>query len=260
VVRVTAVGTGGVRCLQRHVLAGGIDWLVRELAPGRDVAGPVAVFVPGLGSGEYLLPHARLLARTRRVLVPDMPGFGHSRGPHRLRDVGEHADALLALLRSRDESPADLLGNSVGTQMVLAAAERDHDAVRRIVLIGPTFDRVARSYRKMLGRWLATMPHEPPSLGVSLLRSYAKSGIVTPLVTFRSALLDRPEERLATLPHPVLVVRGSKDRIATDRWLEELTQLSPYAESAVVPGVAHTVDYAAPAALARLTEAFLGRV
>jgi pimeloyl-ACP methyl ester carboxylesterase len=187
-----------------------------------------------------------------------MPGFGTSRGPKRLRSVGGFADALLELVDDLG-APVDLVGNSFGTQIALAAAARRPAAARRLVLIGPTFDRAARRYPRMIARWLTVMPLEPPALGLSLARSYAKSGIRTPALALRAGMRDAPERNLAVLPHPVLLVRGTRDRIAPRAWLEELQQCAAAAEIAEVPGVAHTVDFAAPEPLAEITREFLDR-
>jgi pimeloyl-ACP methyl ester carboxylesterase len=244
--------------LTRHSHAGTYDWLIRDLGEASS-SSPVAVFVAGLGSGDYLLRHAEILAARRRVLLPDMPGFGHSRGPARLRTVAEFAAALGALLREQVGAPADVIGNSFGTQIALALAESEPDAVRRLVLIGPTVDRRARSYRKVLARWLRTAPIEPPSLSVSLARSYLQCGVRTPALAFHASMKDRPEERVSNISHPILLVRGGRDAIAPRAWLEELQRQAAQAEIAEVPDAAHTVDYSAPKQVAALVTEFLDR-
>lgn len=234
-----------------------VDWLIRDLGPRRDT--PDVVFVAGLGSGEYLCPHAERLADTRHVLVPDMPGFGRSRGARRLRSVEEFANALSDLLRHEVAGPTDLIGNSFGTQIVLAFAQTRPDLVRRLVLVGPTIDRQARSYPRAFGRWLCTAPIEPPSLAVSLARSYLRCGLRTPALAFRASMQDRPEQRIRAIDHPVLLVRGTHDRIAPRRWLEELQRAGDDVEIAEIPNAAHTVDYSAPVEVAEIVARFLAR-
>ena len=47
-------------------------------------SGPPVVLLHGLGvSGSYLEQLGLLLARTRRVVVPDLPGWGKSERPRR---------------------------------------------------------------------------------------------------------------------------------------------------------------------------------
>lgn len=245
------------RLIERSLQTTSYRWLVREFGPACPPERPAVIFVAGLGSGEYLNPHAERLATTRRVFVPDMPGFGDTRGDRRLRSVEEFADALLELIPEITGPPVDLLGNSFGTQVVLAAAARQPEWVRRMILIGPTFDREARRMWRILPRWLAISPAEPPALAASLARSYAKCGVRTPYLAFRAALHDRPEDRISGLPHPILLIRGSKDRIAPRAWLQDLSSRAPAVQVAEVPGVAHTVDFAAPQRAAALTAAFL---
>jgi pimeloyl-ACP methyl ester carboxylesterase len=231
-------------------------WNVRALGqPAPSL--PTIVMVAGLGSGEYLLPHAEELADSRHILVPDMPGFGHSRGPRRLRTVDEFAEALLTFLDAEAGGCADLIGNSFGTQVVLAAAARRPSAARRVVLVGPTFDRSARSYPRTLARWLAIATKEPPALGLSLARSCLQSGLRTPALALRAAMNDLPEQRIQQMRCPVLIVRGAADRIAPMPWVRELQERAPDAHIAEVAGAAHTVDYAAPRQLAALTRRFL---
>jgi pimeloyl-ACP methyl ester carboxylesterase len=176
-----------------------------------------------------------------------------------MRTVEEFAAALGALLRQQVAAPADVVGNSFGTQIALALAESEPDAVRRLVLIGPTIDRAARSYSKVLARWLRTAPIEPPSLSVSLARSYLKCGLRTPALAFRASMRDRPEQRISKLSQPILLVRGVRDSIAPRAWLEELQRNAARAEIAEVPNTAHTVDYAAPKQVAPIVTEFLDR-
>jgi pimeloyl-ACP methyl ester carboxylesterase len=245
-------------CLARTIGHGQHEWFIRDLGDD-DSDQPDVVFVAGLGSGEYLLPHASLLARSRHVLVPDMPGFGRTTTPQRLRSVQQYADALVELLSAETTAPVDLLGNSFGTQIVLAAAARHPNLVRRIVLVGPTFDAARRSYPRALARWLRIAPVEPPKLALTLAKSYWRCGIRTPALAFRAAMRDRPEERIAEVPHRILLIRGSEDHIAPAYWLDDLARRAPDAEVAEVKGVAHTVDFAAPRAIAALTEEFFSR-
>ncbi|HWA67759.1 MAG TPA: alpha/beta fold hydrolase [Mycobacteriales bacterium] len=232
-------------------------WHIRSVGQhGGDV--PPVVMVPGLGAGDYLMPHATELAATGRlVVVPDMPGFGHSRAPRRCRTVDEFADALLEFLDGYVGEPVDLIGNSFGTEIVLAAAARSASAARRLVLIGPTFDAAARTLPTVFARWLRIAPKEPPSLAVSLLRSYAQSGVRTPWFALLAGLNDQPEQRIGCVRQPVLLIRGSEDRIAPAAWLDRLAGLAADAQTAEVAGAAHTVDYAAPAVAAALTARFL---
>ncbi|WP_446377124.1 alpha/beta fold hydrolase [Coleofasciculus sp. E2-BRE-01] len=56
---------------------------------------------------------------------------------------------------------------------------------------------------------------------------------------------------------PTLVVRGGKDPLVPPYWAEEVVELLPQAQLAVIPGGGHTLNYSAPLELSRVTKAFL---
>ena len=99
-----------------------MDFEERRAGPIRYYAGgagePV-VLVHGLGgwAGNWRAV-APLLARSRRVLVPELPGHGGSE-PLRARGVDRsletYADAVLSVLEAEDAAPAAWVGHSLGT-------------------------------------------------------------------------------------------------------------------------------------------------
>lgn len=99
-------------------------------------AGPPLVLLHGLASsGRYwgdLLP----LAEERRVIAPDLLGFGRSPKPHRGEYTpAEHVAALRTALRRRIEGPFDLLGHSLGSLIALHYAAAHPEDVRRLILV-----------------------------------------------------------------------------------------------------------------------------
>jgi 2-hydroxy-6-oxonona-2,4-dienedioate hydrolase len=55
---------------------------------------------------------------------------------------------------------------------------------------------------------------------------------------------------------PVLVVRGSRDRIVSQAWAEAVTRLLPDARLVVIPGVAHVINFSYPAELSAIALRF----
>ena len=91
-------------------------------------AGKPVLMIHGSGPGVSGWANWRLAIPTgdeRRVLAPDMVGFGYHRpaGGHRLpyRDLGP---ATLDLLDALDLERADLVGNSFGAALSLALPSR----------------------------------------------------------------------------------------------------------------------------------------
>lgn len=220
-------------------------------------SGPPVVLVHGLGvSGTYFEPLGLLLARTRRVVVPDLPGWGRSDRPSRPLGVEGAAEVLGGLAR-RVGRPVPLVANSYGAQVVLALADAEPGLVDRLVLIGPTVDPVYRGWARHAWRLAVDSSREPPSLWPTLARDYASMGPRRVLATAGSALRDRPESRLPRVGTPVLVLRGARDAITTDAWCRRLAALAPHGGFVQVDGAAHAAHVSRAAVVAALVEEFL---
>ncbi len=235
---------------------GDIRWHFYESTTTPRQHTPTVVMVPGLGEGDYMAPHARLLAPHWPVQIVDMPGFGRSRGPRRLVTVDQFGAAFDEFLRATKAKPTHVIASSFGCQIAAAAAQKGAP-IGRLVLVSPTYDRTARSVLGQLRRWIPTMVVEPPSLALGLAKSYLHCGVRTPITAFFAGLRDHIEDRLPDVAAPTLVVHGGRDRIVPGDWASELVRRLPNGRLATIDGFAHTLDYAAPARLAAITLPFL---
>ena len=219
--------------------------------------GDPLVLVHGIGvSGRYLVPTAVRLATHRRVLVPDLPGFGRSEPPRR-RGVDDLADLLAAWLDVHGLARVPLLGNSFGCQVIVDLAARRPERVERAVLVGPTIDRAARSLPRHVLRLAADMLREPPALWALAGAEYAFFAAKGGTPTVRAMLRDPIERKLPRVAAPTLVVRGELDAIVPRRWAREVVSLLPNGRLVEVPGCAHAVNYHCPDELARLVLEFV---
>ncbi|MDP9476918.1 MAG: alpha/beta hydrolase [Actinomycetota bacterium] len=220
---------------------------------------PAVVLVHGLVvSSRYMIPTAQKLAPHHEVCVPDLPGFGRSGKPPSVLDVAGLSDSLAAWMETVGLGSAVLVGNSVGCQVVADLALRHPERVERAVLQGPTMDPEARTTLRQAARLALDGTREPPSLLPVMLLDYASAGLRRSFATFRYALRDPIEEKLPRIQAPTLVVRGERDPIVPQRWAERAARLLPEGRLVVVPGAAHTMNYAAPSELARVVREFLG--
>jgi 2-hydroxy-6-oxonona-2,4-dienedioate hydrolase len=216
------------------------------------------VLVHGLVvSSRYMVPTAEHLAPHYRVFVPDLPGFGRSESPRRVLDVSELSDALSTWMGAIGLKRAALVGNSVGCQVIADLAVRHPARVESAVLQGPTMDPKGRSVFRQAGRFLLDVPREPPSLIPIELLDLLSAGARRAWGTLRYALEDRIEEKLPYVRVPTLVVRGSRDPIAPQRWAKEVTALLPMGRLSVISGAAHAANYGWDAQFARLIRGFL---
>jgi pimeloyl-ACP methyl ester carboxylesterase len=97
--------------------------------------GPAIVLLHGLGGTvENWRGFAPALARNHRVLVPDLPGHGHSVALSEAVHLDDFADCILALAEAEGIGSAVWVGHSLGGTIALRAAVKRPDAVRGIVL------------------------------------------------------------------------------------------------------------------------------
>ncbi len=216
------------------------------------------VLVHGLGaSGRYMIPTAERLAPHHPVFVPDLPGFGASDKPPRALTVPEMADELIAWMSAIGLESAAFLGNSLGCQVIVDLAARYPAHVQRAILVGPTFDTVGRTMPRQILRGCRDLLGEPWSLWWILAGDYFITGTVRMIRVLRYALDDPIERKLHCVQAPTLVVRGSRDPIAPQRWIDEMVEALPAGRSATIPGGTHAANYSAPDQLVELVREFL---
>ncbi|PKO89550.1 MAG: 2-hydroxy-6-oxo-2,4-heptadienoate hydrolase [Betaproteobacteria bacterium HGW-Betaproteobacteria-10] len=120
----------------RCILAAGFETNVHDQGEGQPV-----LLIHGSGPGVTAWANWRLvlpeLAKSCRVIAPDMLGFGYSERPvdavYSLDTWVKHA---LGVLDALNIEQADLVGNSFGGAIALALAIRHPERVRRLVLMG----------------------------------------------------------------------------------------------------------------------------
>ena len=120
----------------RSVLAAGRHTNVHDLGSGAPV-----LLIHGSGPGVTAWANWRLvmpaLAESRRVIAPDMAGFGYT---ERLAGDAYTMDGWVAhaigVLDALGIERTDLVGNSFGGAIALALAIRHPERVRRLVLMG----------------------------------------------------------------------------------------------------------------------------
>ena len=240
----------------------GARWYARAGGRGQARERCPVVLVHGFGiSSSYFVPLAERLACRVEVYAPDLPGHGKSDTPPRPLDIAGLADALRRWLRAAGLDRIVVIGHSMGCQVAVELAARHPGLVDRLVLIGPTLDREARSLRRSLPRFVAGGLREPPSrglfsLGLFIVKDYARMGPRL-LHELRAMFAHAIEAALPRVAAPVLFLRGEQDRVVPQRWVEELAALPAASTVVVVPGAAHAVHYSHPDAVAREIGAFL---
>jgi pimeloyl-ACP methyl ester carboxylesterase len=227
----------------------------RRVPPEADRPPVVCVHGAGVSSRE-LRPLVALLGERVPAWTVDLPGFGRSAKPVRPLGLTALADALADWLAAENLPPACLMGCSFGCQLAVDVAVRYPERVRSIVLLGPTVDPMARSWPRLIARWIRNAAREDPRMAPLNLADYREAGTRRVLAGFVTAMADRPEDKLPLLTVPVLVIRGEYDRLVPQEWAEEVTRRTPSARLVVVPGMPHMIPFRGPETVAPLIAEF----
>jgi len=202
---------------------------------------PRIVLIPGLGLD------ARSSSRVRERLlatVVHLPGMGLAKPVPSL-------EVLAARLLDRaGEGPLVLVGHSQSCQVVAVAAADPR--VRGIMLLGPTTDPRLRSVAGLAGRWLRTAMGEPWWQLPLVLAQWWRTGPRAMRALWRAAAPDDIARRLRAVRVPVIVVRGTRDRLCDGDWARGVVEAAPDGRLVELPGAAHMIPQTHPDELAAL--------
>ena len=224
----------------REITAAGYRTNVHDHGGDNGKSDVPVMMIHGSGPGVTAWANWRLvipeLAKHRRVVAPDMLGFGYTERPgdntyNRERWVA-HA---IGVMDSLDLEKVDLIGNSFGGGLALALAIEHPERVRRLVLMGsvgvsfpitkgldevwgyqPSLETMRRlmdvfAFNKgLLTDELAEMRYQA-SIRPGFQESFAAM-FPAPRQRWVDNLASR-EEDIRALPHETLVLHGREDEV-----------------------------------------------
>lgn len=114
----------------------GVRIYAREDGPQ---TGQLCVLIHGWSSSWYALsPLLPLLSRRFRCIALDLPGYGNSERLPGRTTIPAYAELIARLIRDLSDSPAVLVGHSMGGMISITTALRYPQLVERMALLGPT--------------------------------------------------------------------------------------------------------------------------
>jgi pimeloyl-ACP methyl ester carboxylesterase len=200
------------------------------------------------------------LATRRRVLAPDLPGFGRSHKPDVDYSIDFFVAALWALLDAAGVARATLVGNSMGGHIAMAAALAAPARVDKLILVDPAGVHPLPSWllrAAALGVGAATaasgqlpVPRMPRALLELLFRAvfptrrdlarryvdaYARAvasdeyhlHLRSTLRAVRGVMRRPMQRRLAALRTPTLIMWGARDYLLPVTAARQLHRLIP---------------------------------
>jgi len=247
---------------------------------------PSLVFLHGItGSRRYWSGRVAHLARSHRVLIPDLLGFGLSPKPPVDYTVPRYAASVRRFLE--EEGPAGrprvLVGHSLGALVAIQYTIDHPDDVQALVLLNlPRFQSAEEAhrlfwlgspqYRKLLNEHsLAENISQVRRSGVDLFLKYLvkfpwgvladcrKFTMRSLTSTLENCLLNyRLDDLLPRLPpRPVLLIHGMRDGVAPFRNISDLPGAYPWMRLEVIPSSGHHVFLTHTKRCLRAIEAFL---
>ncbi|MGC1584677.1 MAG: alpha/beta hydrolase [Rhodomicrobium sp.] len=263
----------------RLVNCGGLSVNLHDQGSGHPV-----VLIHGSGPGVSAWANWRLvipgLAKEFRVIAPDMAGFGYTDRPTGFV-YGKSAwvAQVIGVLDALKLERADLVGNSFGGAIALAAAVSHPGRVGRLVLMGsvglpfpitegldavwgytPSFENMRRlldifAYdRSLVNDELAELRYQA-SIRPGFQESFAAM-FPAPRQRWVDALAS-PEDAIRAIPHETLVIHGREDKVIPLQVSLQLAQLIQRSQLHVFGQCGHWTQIEHTARFTKLVANFL---
>lgn len=264
------------------LVAAGIRTNLHDLNPS--APGVPLLLIHGSGPGVSAFANWRavmpIFAQRRRVIAPDMVGFGFTERPQNPVYSLDHWIAhALGVLDALGLPQVDLVGNSFGGALSLALAVRHPRRVRRLVLMGaagvdfeltPALDAVwgytpsFENMRSLMDLFAYDRGLVTDELAELRYRASIRPGFQEAFCAMFPAPRQRgiealcsPESAIRTLPHETLVIHGREDQVIPLATSIKLAALIPNAQLHVFGKCGHWTQIEHSSRFARLVGDFL---
>jgi pimeloyl-ACP methyl ester carboxylesterase len=251
-------------------------------------SGPPLLLVHGLGgSWQNWLENIPHFARTHRVIVPDLPGFGGSPTPSWRLSIRSYGQLLVDFCDALDTGPVAIVGNSMGgfisaevsiaarrlvSKLVLVSAAGVSHA-RMYVAPAATAARMAAAMAPLAFRYheralrrpvlrhhvLGNLFYKPGELRQELTWEFVNAGINSPgLVGAVRGLANYDIiDRLGDVDDPTLIIWGRNDLVVPAADALAFHEALPNSELVVFDRCGHLPMAERPVRFNRVLERFL---
>ena len=256
--------------------------------------GEPLVFVHGhSGNWTNWLENIPRLARSRRVIAPDLPGFGFSEMPEWRISIENYARFLGRLFDALGVESAPVVGNSMGGFVGAELAVKDPERVDALVLVSAAglstkyvglsdellrrgwfraFARAINAYASIPEARLETLVRRPrlrravlaavvrhpdrlaPRMAAEMLRGSGRPA--APFAT--DAIVDYDfRDHASRVRCPTLLVWGDSDRVVPVESADAYAEAIPHASKVILEDTGHVPMIERPEEFDRLVEEFL---
>ncbi|ATE62089.1 alpha/beta fold hydrolase [Thauera sinica] len=257
----------------------GIETNYHDVGQGHPV-----LMIHGSGPGVSGFVNWRLampeLAKSCRVIVPDMLGFGYSaRSPDGRYTPERWVAQAVGLMDALGVQQADIVGNSFGGALALMLAIRHPQRIRRLVLMGaagidfeltPGLDAVWGYEPSMddMRRVMDIFAFDRARITEDIVRSRFEASVQPGAQEAFSAMFPAPRQRwvqalaspeaaIRAIEHETLIIHGREDRVIPLGNSLRLCELIPRAQLHVYGRCGHWTQIEHAGRFARLVRDFL---
>lgn len=266
---------------------------IRFLAAGKDTARPSLVLLHGGGTDSAALSWGGViesLAEGRRVLAPDLPGYGDSDRPDAPYSLDYYCAIVSALVDEWGLDRFDLGGLSMGGGIALDYTLAHPDRVRRLILVDtygiqPDYPPQWLSYllvnmpliteltylatrsRALTRASLGQLVRTPGALTDTLVdevmaesrkpRAGKAFNVLQKHETLRTGLRTNYMSQLGQITAPTLIIHGEADTLVPTRYAREACRMIPDCRLEVLEGAGHWAQRDQPGKFTGLVRKFL---
>ncbi len=258
------VGSAGAGLVEKHQWAGGCRFSYLEGGAENHAALPL-VFLHGWGLAAYTFRDGlERMARHRRIVAPDLPGFHHSLCSTAGWSYDDFARALWALAQALGLARFHLAGHSTGGGVAVALAAGFPEAVASLTLIDSAGVPLG-SASKVLANKLVEQPVQAWASRFApqhwpLFTSFSYNMLLcwrSARHTARLPLHHDLRPQLARVRAPCQLVWGENDRAIPLALGRKLAAALPSAPLKILPGAYHEWSVLCPDQLAHVVEEFI---
>jgi 2-hydroxy-6-oxo-octa-2,4-dienoate hydrolase len=266
----------------KSISAGGLETNYHDVGDGTPI-----ILLHGSGPGvsawtnwKRVMP---TLAEDFRVIAPDMAGFGYTERNAEINyDIKFWVKHLIGFLDALGLARVSLVGNSFGGSLSLAAAARFPERFDRIALMGTPCDkflmtpglRAGWDYvpsRENMRAAMSHFPYDPSFITDELVEDRYETSMIPgaqeglrkllakPADEGDTPLSGMPEQVVAGIEHPTLVLHGREDKVIPVEMGIRLGRAMPNADLHIFGKCGHWVQSERFADFIALTRRHLGR-
>jgi 3-oxoadipate enol-lactonase len=239
-------------------------------------AGPAVFMVHGLGgSSNTFQPQALSLAKSYRVIRPDLPGAGRSLALP-AGTIVTVADQLVELAAKLGVSNCHWVGHSLGTVICQVLATRHPALVKSLALLGPIAEAAPPARVALTGRaervrqegldWFVdtyiansiakAVTESNPAVGAFLRESLMRQS-PSHYADFCVDLAAHQAVPLSSIHAPTLLVTGDEDKVGTIDSVNAMSTALPHADMLVLSSCGHWLTVERPKEVTAALESHL---